>query len=119
MSNGTVEISNRVYDVVIKEQTDIENTQNKFMILSDSVEASISEINTIKDMAGILDRIKEELSQATSDLGAVSEELGASAEEVAASCQTVAVACSDTQNSTEQMRTVNDSMSSAIEFFKL
>ena len=119
LSNGTVEISNRVYDVVIKEQTDIENTQNKFMILSDSVEASISEINTIKDMAGILDRIKEELSQATSDLGAVSEELGASAEEVAASCQTVAVACSDTQNSTEQMRTVNDSMSSAIEFFKL
>lgn len=119
LSKGTVDISNRVYDVVIKEQEDIENTQKKFLVLSDSVEDSILGIDTIKKMAGNLDRIKEELASATADLGAVSEELGASAQEVAASCQAVATSCSDTQNSTEQMRSVNESMSSAIDFFTL
>lgn len=119
LSKGTVDISNRVYDVVIKEQEDIENTQKKFLVLSDSVEDSISGIDTIKKMAGNLDKIKEELASATADLGAVSEELGASAQEVAASCQAVATSCSDTQNSTEQMRSVNESMSSAIDFFTL
>ncbi|MBR6239027.1 MAG: hypothetical protein IKQ83_08280 [Lachnospiraceae bacterium] len=119
LSSGTVDISNRVYDVINKEKTDIEEAQEKFNFLSDSVEASISEIDTIRQMAGTLDKIKEEMANATTDLGAISEELGASAEEVAASCQTVTDACSDTQNSTAEMRNINDDMSEAIAFFKL
>lgn len=119
LSNGTVEISNRVYDVICKEQSFIETAQEKFTVLSDSVEASIVEIDTIKDMALALDSIKVDLSNATTDLGAISEELGAAAEEVAASCQTVTEACTDTQASTQEMRAINENMSSAIDFFKL
>ncbi len=119
LSSGTVDISDRVYEVINKEKRDIEEAQEKFNVLSDSVEASISEIDTIRQMAGTLDNIKEEMSNATSNLGAISEELGASAEEVAASCQTVTDACSDTQNSTAEMRNINDDMSEAIAFFKL
>ncbi len=119
LSNGTVDISNRVFDVISKEQSDIEQAQEKFNVLSDSVEASIAEIDTIKVMTDRLDQIKVDLSNTTTELGAISEELGASAEEVAASCQTVTDACSDTQNSTAEMRNINDDMSAAIEFFKL
>ncbi len=119
LSNGTVDISNRVFDVITKEQSDIEMAQEKFNVLSDSVEASIYEIDTIRQMAGKLDSIKVELSNTTTELGAISEELGASAEEVAASCQTVTSACSDTQNSTAEMRNINEDMSAAIDFFKL
>ena len=119
LSNATVEISNRVFEVISKEQADIENAQDKFNVLSDSVEASIEEIDTIKEMAGKLDEIKIDLSNTTTELGAISEELGASAQEVAASCQTVSLACNDTQESTVRMRSVNEDMSSAIEFFKL
>lgn len=119
LSNGTVEISGRVFDVISKEQSDIAEAQEKFNILSDSVETSISEINTIKEMTGKLNTIKEELSATTNELGAISEELGASAQEVAASCQTVTSACADTQESTSEMRSANQDMSSAIEFFKL
>lgn len=118
-SNATVEVSSRVFDVISKEQADISKAQEKFNILSESVEASITEIDTIKQMAGKLDVIKNELSETTHELGAISEELGASAQEVAASCQTVTTACTDTQASTTQMRSVNEEMSSAIEFFKL
>ena len=119
LSNGTVEISNRVFDVISKEQTDIEQAQDKFNVLSESVESSINEIDRIRQLTGQLDEIKVELSNTTTELGAISEELGASAEEVAASCQTVTDACSDTQNSTAEMRNINEDMSAAIDFFKL
>ena len=119
LSSETVEISNRVSEVVSKEQTDIENTQGKFVILSDSVESSINEIATIRQMTEKLDDIKVNIAEATSELGAVSEELGASAEEVAASCQMVTDACTDTQAATEEMRAVNEHMLNAVEFFKL
>ncbi|MCR5310062.1 MAG: methyl-accepting chemotaxis protein [Lachnospiraceae bacterium] len=119
LSNGTVDISNRVYEVVSKEQSDIETARDKFSVLSESVEASIAEIETIKVMTGKLDEIKNELTNSTSELGAISEELGASAEEVAASCQTVTDACMDTQNSTTEMSEVNKEMSEAIAVFKL
>ncbi|MCR5405473.1 MAG: hypothetical protein K6E88_01690, partial [Lachnospiraceae bacterium] len=119
LSNGTVDMSNRVFEVISKEQTDIEMAQDKFNILSDSVEASINEIDTIRHMTVTLDDIKVQLTNATTELGAISEELGASAEEVAASCQTVTNACSDTQNSTAEMRNINEDMSAAIDFFKL
>ena len=119
LSNGTVEISNRVFDVINREQSDIEQAQEKFNLLSESVEASIGEIETIRQMAVTLDGIKNELTSATTDLGAISEELGASAEEVAASCQTVTQACEDTQDSTQEMRRINENMSDAISFFRI
>ncbi|MCR5278025.1 MAG: methyl-accepting chemotaxis protein [Lachnospiraceae bacterium] len=119
LSNGTVDISNRVYEVVSKEQSDIETARDKFNVLSGSVEEAISEIQTIEVMTGKLEEVKKELTNSTSELGAISEELGASAEEVAASCQTVTDACIDTQGSTTEMNEVNKEMTSAIEFFTL
>ncbi len=119
LSKGTVDISNRVYEVISKEQSDISVSQEKFDALSGSVEASINEINTLKEMSTRLEDIKRDLTETTTDLGAMSEELGASAEEVAASCQTVTAACTDTQASTEEMRSVNEKMAEAISFFKV
>lgn len=119
LSEETVEISNRVSEVVSKEKTDIETTQGRFNVLSDSVESSISDIATIRKMTDRLDDIKAMILEATSELGAVSEQLGASAEEVAASCQIVTDACTDTQASTEEMRAVNEHMIEAVDFFKL
>ncbi len=119
LSNGTVGISNRVAEVISKEQADIEQAQEKFNLLSESVEASIREIGTVHQMAEKLDSIRVELTNTTTDLGAISEELGASAEEVAASCHTVTAACTDTQTSTGEMRNINEDMSEAISFFKL
>ncbi len=119
LSNETVGISEQVYDVISKEQNDIETTQNKFNELLTSVESSFVEINKIKAMAASLDTLKTEMTDNISELSAISEELGASAEEVAASCQVVAGACTDTQASTQEMRAINENMATAIEFFKL
>lgn len=119
LSNNAVEISNRVYEVINREQADISVTQEKFVVLSDSVDASMKEINTIKQMTVSLEEIKANLVGATADLGAVSEELGASAQEVASFCQTVADSCVETQAAAEEMKAVNEEMMEAISFFKL
>ena len=119
LSNETVDISSKVFEVINRERTDIEQAQEKFEVLYGSVEKSIAEIETIKSLSGELDAIKAELSNATTDLGAISEELGASAQEVAASCQVAAQASSDTQGETAQMRSANDEMNKAIGYFKL
>lgn len=119
LSNSTVEISNRVFEVISKEQSDIEMAQEKFNQLSESVEATMGEIETIRMMTEKLDAIKVDLTSATTELGSISEELGANAEEVASTCQIVTDACVSTQESTSEMREVNEDMSSAIEFFKV
>ncbi|MCR5339030.1 MAG: hypothetical protein K6E75_10765 [Lachnospiraceae bacterium] len=119
LSQATVEISNRVFEVISREQSDIEQAQEKFIALSDSVESSIVEIDTIKQMTYNLDQIKADLAGATTELGAISEELGASAEEVAASCQTVTDACLETQNAATDMRKVNANMTEAVSYFKI
>lgn len=119
LSNETVEVSENVFNIINTEKADITTTQDKFAILSQSVDESIDKIETINNMTSTLNNIKVELANATTDLGAISEELGASAEEVSASCQTVSGACTDTQASTEEMRAINENMVAAVDFFKL
>ena len=72
-----------------------------------------------KAMADLFDAIKAELSHSITELGSISEELGASTQEVASSCQLVKDACAKTKSSAEEMRTINENMSSSIAFFKL
>ncbi len=119
LSKSTVEISDKVFEVINREQEDIETTQQKFTILSESVESSINEIDIIKKMAEELNSIKDELSRTTSDLGAISEELGASSEEVSAACQIVMKASNETLKAAEEMGNTNKQMTAAIDFFKL
>lgn len=119
LSNETVDISNQVFEVIIRAQEDIETTQVKFNELLDSVELSLSEISKVKTMAVELDEIKTEMASHIMELSAISEELGASSEEVAASCQEVTGACTNTQASTEEMRAINENMIEAIDFFQL
>lgn len=119
LSEETVEVAERVAGIISNEQKYIRDTQDKFEILSTSVESSIEEIANIKKMTEDLGVIKEELTGATSDLGAISEELGASAQEVSASCHTVAEGCTDTQARTEEMRAIGENLNTAVEFFKL
>ena len=119
ISRETVDAATRVADIITKEQEYIGETQSKFEILSNGVETSTIEIEHINEMAKELDSIKEEFTNATANLGAISEELGASAQEVSASCEQVAAACTDTQERTEEMRSINDNLAQAVEFFQI
>lgn len=119
LSSKTVEISESVSAVINKEQADIEITQKKFNVLSDSIEETIKDIGEVKEMSAVLNQIKSELSGATGELGAVAQELGASAQEVAAACQLATTACENTRTSTQEMRMSSEKMDESMEYFKL
>ncbi len=119
LSNETVDEAKKVADIISGEQKFILDTQEKFSILSTSVDDSIKEINNIRGMTDGLNQIKDQLTGATSDLGAISEELGASAEEVSASCQTVTSACYETLERTKEMREIEENLGEAVSVFRL
>ena len=119
ISSETVSVADKVRQIIESERGYITETQGKFTVLSGAVNESVNGIAAISDMAESLDRIKNELTSATTDLGAISEELGASAEEVSASCSTVTGACTDTQAQTQEMRAINEHLTEAVSFFNI
>ncbi len=119
ISSETVSVADKVREIIETERGYITETQGKFTVLSGAVNESVNGIAAISGMAESLDRIKDELTNATTDLGAISEELGASAEEVSASCSTVTGACTDTQAQTEEMRAINEHLTEAVSFFTI
>ena len=119
ISSETVSVADKVREIIETERGYITETQGKFDVLSGAVNESVNGIAAISEMADSLDRIKNELTSATTDLGAISEELGASAEEVSASCSTVTGACTDTQAQTEEMRAINEHLTEAVSFFTI
>lgn len=118
LSEQSVESADKVRTIILEEQTNIVNTQDKFDILSKSVDNSIIEIESISKQTEELHNLKQDLLSATSDLSAISEELGASAEEVAASCTVVNEMCSSNKENTDTMIDINSNLTKAISFFK-
>lgn len=119
LSNRSVKGAEKVKKIIENEQKYITDTQDKFALLSEAVDSSIVEIESLADMTDSLNVIKEEVTNACTDLGAISEETGASAQEVSATCATVAEALAETRARTEEMNAINDNLSGAIAFFKL
>jgi len=118
MSAKSVTEAKNIKDIITKEQGYIKDTQEKFDILSDNVESSISEIISISQKTEALDLIKDELSEASSSLSAIAQELAATSEETSARCTIVSEACSDSRAKTEEMRAINASLVEAVSFFK-
>lgn len=119
LSNRSVKGAEKVKSIIKNEQKYISDTQDKFALLSEAVDTSISEIESLAEMTESLNVIKEEVTNACTDLGAISEETGASSEEVSAACATVAEALTGTRARTEEMNAINDNLNEAIAFFKL
>lgn len=83
------------------------------------MDSSINSIQSISEMAVSLNAIKNEVTNATSDLGAISEELSASSEEVSASATQVTEALATTRADTEEMSAINENLIEAISFFNM
>lgn len=117
LSKNTTDATEDVKNQINKEMKYIQEAQEKFENLSESVKSSLSEIEDISEKTNSLEDIKNHFMTSASDLCAVSEELGATSEEVAASCQEVADACAETIEHTEKMTAINDVLKDSIEFF--
>ena len=119
LSQRTVNGAETVRKTIEEEKKYIADTQEKFSILSKNVDSSINSIQSISEMAVSLNAIKNEVTNATSDLGAISEELSASSEEVSASATQVTEALATTRADTEEMSAINENLIEAISFFNM
>lgn len=118
LTEDTVASSAKVQEIIKKEQGYIKDTQDKFNVLSNQVDKSLEEINSISEKTDALNVVKDAISQNISDLSAISEENGASAQEVAASCTTISEGVADTRAKSEEMSAIQSHLEDAMLFFK-
>lgn len=118
LSEEAVKEADNIQQIISEEQALIVDTQAKFEALSDSIDTSITEIQSISDKTILLSDIKNDVTQACADLGAVSQELGASSEEVSANTTNVAESLQNTMEQTEEMIGTNNNLVRSIEYFK-
>lgn len=119
LSQNTVNDAEAVRRTIEEEKKYIADTQERFSVLSKNVDSSINSIASISEMTVSLNSIKNEVTNATADLGAISEELSASSEEVSASATQVTEALATTRADTEEMSAINKNLIEAVSFFSM
>lgn len=117
LSEESVKVAEGVKALIDEEQSNVMDAKNQFEALSESVDSSVREIESISLKTRKLEKIKTEFNTATGDLCSIAEELGATAEEVSGSCSNVADACTDTMARTQEMSAINANLSETVAFF--
>ena len=73
---------------VVERQTEaVNNTNNAFNVIADSIENIINRINDVSDSIAIMEKDKNEVTSAIQNISAVSEESAAASQEIAATTQ--------------------------------
>ena len=117
-SSECVEESRQVKDIINEEQKLLEVTLEKFEVLNDEINSSVTEINSISSVTTQLDKIKGELLSAVSDLSAISEETAATNQEVTASIESIANNVKQVSDDSDHMNVLSDDLKEAIAYFK-
>lgn len=104
---------------VIDEQRELLNTTlNKFELLDHEIKSSVSEIKAVSSVADDLNRIKDGLLDAVSDLSAISQETAATNQEVTASIEAIAENVSKVSEDSDYINNLSDDLKDAISYFK-
>lgn len=117
-SERSVALSTEVTDIIVKEQEDIQETQNKFNVLNEEIGKSITEIGDISDKVTKLNSAKAIITSSVEDLSAVSEQNAASNEEVSASVINITKSISSITDSSVDTSKSVDKLLDTISYFK-
>jgi len=118
-SEKSVELSEKVYDIIDEEKSFVKETQNKFDILGEQVTSSLEVIASINEKVNHLDDIKNAISSSVSDLSAISEENAASNQEVAASSESILASIDDIFDEARATKNNAEDLNSAVSYFKV
>lgn len=117
-SDECVSESKEVKNIIDEQRKLLEITLEKFDLLDNEINSSISEINSVSTIASELDRIKEVILSSVSDLSAISEETAATNQEVTASIESIADNVQKVSDDNEYMNDLSDGLKEAIAYFK-
>ena len=117
-SSECVDESQKVRELIKKEQELLVNTKDSFEELNAEIEASVNEIQAVADAAKQLDTSKTSIMNAVSDLSAISEETAATNQEVTANVTNIAENVRRVSDDSDNMNTLSDELKEAVAYFK-
>lgn len=117
-SEESVKLTASVETVILEEQSNIKDAQNKFDSLNGKIEESLEAIGVISDKVIALDTAKEKIIQSVSELSGISEENAAETQEVSASVSGIVNDVERINISSNKTRDLSDDLLENIKYFK-
>ena len=117
-SEQSVALSSEVAKIITDEQGYIEETQNKFTLLNQEIDASIQGITQISQKINSLEEVKNVIISSVQDLSAISEENAASNQQVSASVTGIVDAISEIARSSGDTHTRAQDLNETVGYFK-
>ncbi|MBO4903323.1 MAG: cache domain-containing protein [Lachnospiraceae bacterium] len=118
-SSESVQQAAKIREIIEKEQSDMEATQEIFNTLISEIDVSVEQIGAISERVQELEDIKGVIVSNVSDLSAVSEETAASCETVEGSVYNVVDAFGNISAKAQEMMALSNEVDGAVEFFKI
>lgn len=117
ISRKSVERAQDIKKIIIEQRECIDDTNDKFEVLSQQVGSSIESIRAISAKVDSLAEVKNTINSNVSDLSAISEESAASTEESTASINSISQSVVDISSSSEELKNLADRLSEQVAFF--
>lgn len=117
-SEQSVALSSEVAKIITDEQGYIQETQDKFTLLNQEIDASIQGISQISQKINSLEDVKNVIISSVQDLSAISEENAASNQQVSASVSGIVDAISEIARSSGDTNTRAQDLNNTVGYFK-
>ena len=117
-STECVEQAKIVRELITTEKELLGVTQEKFSNLDSNINGSVGEIKSVLAITNQLEKIKDTILNAVTDLSAISQETSATNQEVVASIATVAQNVGQVSSNAHVMNELSDELKGAVAHFK-
>ncbi len=118
LSKECVEESSTVKTLIDEEKDLLATTLDKFKALDSNIKASVNEITDIAEITKKLESVKNNVTEAISDLSAISQETSATNEEVSATIEAVSANMRQLSSDSDRMSDVAGELANAVKYFK-
>ena len=117
-SQTSVRLSAEVAQVIEEEQGYIQETQNKFELLNNEINTSLSEINSITKKTQALEGVKEIIVNSVQDLSAISQENAASNEQVSSAISNIASSVNEIKVGSDEIDSMAKELNQDVSYFR-
>ncbi|WP_069998625.1 methyl-accepting chemotaxis protein [Cellulosilyticum sp. I15G10I2] len=118
-SKASVEIMENVSVILNEQQDRVENSKNKYMSISEAIQASEQLVKKLNNSSKQMDKMKDEILSTIQNLSAIAEENSVSTQEVSASVEEQTASMEEIASASEGLADLAQNMQTIISRFKL
>ncbi len=117
-SEKLVSQSGEVQEIIDKQQELLSITKDNFNILNNGINTTIDETGAVENIVVGLEKAKDVIVSAVSELSAISEESSATNQEVSANTTEIAGNVQSVSNGAKEMEQIAEKLTKSVEYFK-